>query len=445
MCSVFDTDLHSLYQQKNIMGFGNVELKKPVITRIVISGGGAKGCSLPGAFEALYDAGVLDGVTDLAGSSVGAIVAAFIAMGITPMGFRKSYQSTQFADLMGKWAYGKGRHLPGVSILTYDGQPLEGFIRKGIIDSAQATLTRIQKDKVAPAVQACCDNSCDRCRGTRKAIQRCFKKIQGQRPEITFCDLALLHCQYPAYFKNLTIPAVIQATGELFIFNSETAPDVEIARACRASASLPIKLHPVTIEINGKKITFIDSGIVDNSPTDYFDVEVRSENGCVIFEFLKNKKPEETLVFAFGEGLDNQKNEVFQALYGTREDEFLLADGLLRKIIAAMMAGYIASKGVVNPLSPQQQLQRILKEDLFTHVQDKTLNQAQAELLFRIIMDDVDYLSNADAAFFQSAESSSLPNLPNLSNYVEHVEKMAGRLTPVLYKPNVFDKLIRGC
>ena len=52
------------------------------INTITFSAGGAKGVVYAGAIEALFDCGVMPGVKDLYGASIGSMTAAFLAAGM---------------------------------------------------------------------------------------------------------------------------------------------------------------------------------------------------------------------------------------------------------------------------------------------------------------------------------------------------------------------------
>lgn len=278
------------------------------IFRLVCSGGGAKGVVYPGAYLALVETGVFKGIKALSGASAGALTASLLAAGMQPAIFRDKLLTTNFNNLLGQSAKEK---LPGVSFFTRDGLPLEQFIRVNIIDSICAILSK--SNQVATLGEQ------------HPALKALFIRLATATPRITFADLALLQSHFPTKFKLLTVSAVKFPTGELQIFNSELTPDVEIARACRASSSIPIVLSPVEIEINGVKQRFVDGGLYDNLPTDYFDHDAQGN-------FTKNKHPLNTLVFAFGEGLNNETNQVFKALYGARWDE-IVTDEILHSII----------------------------------------------------------------------------------------------------------------
>lgn len=274
------------------------EAQKQRIERIVCSGGGAKGVVYAGAYRAMVDSGVFNGVQQLSGASAGAITASLMAVGMPTTLFRDRLLNTNLKQLMGERV--RNPTEGSVKFITKDGKPLETFIRENIIDTLKGELEKQSYEK----------SSDFEFQALRSRI------LEEEQPKITFADLAVLHRAFPQQFKQLTIPAVRFPGGELQIFNNQLTPEVEIAKACRASASIPIVLEPVEIEINGEKQRFVDGGLFDNLPTDYFDFD--EQKG-----FSKNKKAQQTLVFSFGEGLDDKKNQTHQALYGQRLDEII--------------------------------------------------------------------------------------------------------------------------
>ncbi len=70
-------------------------------------------------------------------------------------------------------------------------------------------------------------------------------------------------------FSDIKIPLTVMATdiqaGKPMAFNASETPDVLIADACRASASVPFVWQPA--EINGR--VYVDSGVVNNIPVDH--------------------------------------------------------------------------------------------------------------------------------------------------------------------------------
>jgi len=123
----------------------------------------------------------------------------------------------------------------------------------------------------------------------------------------------------PIKFKDLVITATNRETGELTIFDARKTPDIEIALACRASASIPLVFEPVTI--NG--VQYVDGGYRDNIPLSHFqggkqqqDDEIRDISNSPN-QVKSAKKQGRTLALAFGsDSIDDTANV---AIYSARE------------------------------------------------------------------------------------------------------------------------------
>ncbi|KTD06047.1 putative esterase with patatin domain protein [Legionella gratiana] len=262
------------------------------------SGGGAKGVVNSGVYKALVTTDILKNMKMFSGASAGAITSTIWALGMPPEKFRETMLNTNLKQLMGKRVNKKPGNDTGCLFgITKDGQPLLDFIRSNIIETVRENLV-IEIKRLIKQKKTCPDD-----------LNDLIDELKKTEPKITFSHLKILNEHFPETFKKLSLNAVSFPDGAMQIFSSETTPDVEIALACRASASIPVVLEPVTIEIDSVERKFVDGGLYDNLPTDYFDYD--AVNGA----FVPNKKPLQTLVFAFGEGLDNDTNPVFQALY----------------------------------------------------------------------------------------------------------------------------------
>lgn len=402
-----------------------LDAQKRGIERVVCSGGGAKGVVYPGAYKALIDTGLLQNIRVLSGASAGALVATLMALGMESHTFRKHLLTTSLKELLGDTiGHLFEKNTPGITFLTKDGKPLEQFMRNNIITTIRTTLNTLKNtDKTAQD----------------SALKELFVRIFSDNPKITFADLAILNNHFPQHFKQLVITAVRFPTGKLHVFNSELTPDVEIALACRASASIPILFAPVAIEINGVVHHYVDGGFYDNLPTDYFDRDANEH-------FAPNLKPEQTLVFAFGEGLDNKKNQIFQALYGSRWDE-TIEDALIHNIFEqAMKQSKILfepeedSKVLKNQIS---QLNYALKQTIVTMQRNAILDNVTAKKIMDTMHKAMTSLSQKTKesakfwdAYQQEKQTDAQINL--LGQFAK--EKMK----PLLYKAGIIQQLRRN-
>lgn len=272
------------------------------ITRLVFSGGGAKGAVYPGAYAALKETGIFDGVEDIAGSSAGAFTASLMAVGMPHDAFQNDLKGMNFSELMGE-AHNN-------AWITKTGQPIYDYLRKTIRDQILGFLKAQDIDE-------------------SHACWPLLQALDQNDHSPSFSDLATLIQYWPKRFKRLTITAVKQNNGELKIFNIHDTPGVEIALACKASGAIPLILKPVDIEIDNVIEQYVDGAMQENIPTEFFDKDSQTNT------YLKNKFRDKTLVFSFLEGRGNKKlskwhkvrefvfgsSSVFYALHGSRKDE----------------------------------------------------------------------------------------------------------------------------
>ena len=248
----------------------------------------------PGAHVALEETGVLKNIQHVAGSSVGSLTAGLLAVGISTHAFRDAFIDLDFKTLLGESiGFGAKHDHPGSLFFSKTGLPLENWTRKLLLTSVNQFLhaTDVSNDAPLHALQTRLNKGCD--------------------AAFTFADLHLLHQRFPQQFKQLTMTAIRYPDGKLTVFDVNHYPHLDIAKAIRASSSLPVFLKPLQIGDD----YFMDGGYLDNIPTNYFDTDQTGE-------FVPNISPQQTVVFAFGEGIKNERNPVFQALYGSRKAEF---------------------------------------------------------------------------------------------------------------------------
>jgi predicted acylesterase/phospholipase RssA len=398
------------------------------IERVVCSGGGAKGVVYAGSYKAMKDTGMLKGVKEFSGASAGAITAAFMAVGMPTDIFREKLLTTNLKDLMGT-GVGKvlGGNPAGVAFITKDGKPLENFIRENI----NATVKNFLLDPLTDL---------DTVASKDPDLQKLKIKMNNPNPKITFGDLALLNRYFPEQFKKLTIPAAQFPGGEVQIFNAELTPDVEIAMACRASSSIPVILEPVEIIVNDQPKKFVDGGVYDNLPTDNFDGQ--EPDGT----FIKNTKPEQTLVVAFGEGLENKKNQVFQALYGKRWDEAVTDETIARIFKAAIKVSEKMIEDGGECDSPKDEarlitqsvkiaLKYLVDNKRMTFDESKKIMDAMKKSINNVLLQPKENEEFWQAYKQEKTESSRIMLLTNIVK-----EKMR----PILYDAGLIEKLKRN-
>ena len=235
----------------------------PPVAEITFAGGGGKGAALPGAVRALHASGVLKDVKVINGASVGSMTAAMVAAGCTADEFASFANDPALAGQIME-----GKNMAEVMFgggLTGDG--LETLLRAKL----DAT---IQKQAMS-YVNACINGKTKPDEGVIAVLERLADGTKGP----TFGDMRALSKVIPD-IKEVSISATMMAevdpvTGEaakggkpqLAMFNADTEPDMEVALAVRASASLPPVFKPVDITLSsGITARFEDGGVLNNVP-----------------------------------------------------------------------------------------------------------------------------------------------------------------------------------
>jgi NTE family protein len=348
----------------------------PPIKNLVISGGGAKGVILLGAFEAFEQHKVgpnisfRDGLDHVAGSSIGAITAALFAAGMTAEDMSTATQVEDFEKLQGK----------GCGPILKDGKPLIIFLRKNMRKAIRDRLRKkfgdLHRMKIEAPLpvkkrilltgngrQVPCrrqiKNSFDlRLKGqdsilfgevplsppdgTKLRIQKVLDALDKPSIEdvkITFSMLKTLHEIDPHGFKELTVTAICRETGKTLHFDADTYPDLDIAIACRASSSLPIVFAPVRIG----SYTYSDGGYLDNVPV----ASMQNKQG----KGAENKGIKgqnlQTLALVF-DGTGRLKEEQSPFLNYTTKEHTLynpsVRDRISRNFLAKMLGGISTSE-----------------------------------------------------------------------------------------------------
>ncbi|WP_051229050.1 patatin-like phospholipase family protein [Paludibacterium yongneupense] len=262
-------------------GVVEVELSKPPVTSLVLSGGGAKGVAYPGAISVLEQRKVMDGIRTLSGSSAGGITAALLASGMDAASFKTlsdrmnlislldsdrpaqrflqniaSRLGTFFRNLLG----GKVGNLAEVICnivprLQSDAVPLQTLIRN---EMRRSVLERIAASPAA--IDA----------GVAAIEQRL---LQGGG--VTFGDLDILGRSIPQIKAlNITGTAMFAGRPQLALFNASSTPDMDVATAAHISGAFPIVFKQVEHRLpfmkqdagGGEATRFQDGGVMLNVP-----------------------------------------------------------------------------------------------------------------------------------------------------------------------------------
>lgn len=278
------------------------------ITRLVCSGCGAKGVSYVGIYQALIQQGLMENITDVAGTSAGSIAAALFAIGTSESELKTLLADSNFKTLLGKNI--------SRSWITKDGGPILLLLQDHINKSIRTFLD--EPDNIKKITENTQLTPTERSELIHK-VTVLKAKLTSIDAAVTFSDLGLLQQCFPEKFKKLTVTAVKLPNGEIQVFNQQSTPDVEIALACRASASIPIALQPVSMILPGtnEEQELVDGGVYDITPADYFDVHQGT---------YSNHKENETLLLTFDE--NNLNENFYDDFINDAFLEYLVGDAL---------------------------------------------------------------------------------------------------------------------
>jgi len=246
----------------------------PPIQEITFSGGGGKGAALPGALRALEQSGVLKDLKVVTGASVGSMTAALVAAGITA----KEFETVANDDATGaRITEGTGGTKLGMlrAAMSNRGSPLTG---QGLEDTVRDVLDETLRKRMTEYVQQVIDG------GSKPdpTVVAIAKRLSGNKAGPTFGDYRALSKVIPAIkevsmsgtYKEEIDPATHKPiknnkdVAQLYMFNADNEPDMEVAKAVHASASFPGAFKPVDLMISaGIMVRFIDGGVMNNAPT----------------------------------------------------------------------------------------------------------------------------------------------------------------------------------
>lgn len=259
-------------------GAVQVSLSAPAATRLVLSGGGAKGIAYPGAVQALEENGALKGIQVISGSSAGGISAALIASGMDAKAFDTLSDGINLPDLLNsKNAVLEWIQKANSSLGKVVGQ-LPG--RAGNLSQLLFTLLPRLQSKAEPLEEMLRNESrktilariADTPRESRSAAVMAIADKLSAGGATTFADLHLLSQHIPAIKQlNITGTGMFDGRPQLVVFNTSLTPDMDIARAAHISGALPIVFsQPVeqglAFQEHTAKTAFQDGGLLLNIP-----------------------------------------------------------------------------------------------------------------------------------------------------------------------------------
>jgi predicted acylesterase/phospholipase RssA len=293
----------------------------PTFKNLVFAGGGGKGLVYPSVYHVLKQAGFLNDIDAVAGSSAGALTAAAIACGTDPLELACFVQGAQF--LGSELFCGQNnclvpnnfRVLSKVGIS--DGRGIYLMFRQFYLKSFCSNIN---------LHMASFEDSHRRGEIVDSELTAIKELADGTNDLLTFGKLAIARKVKPDIFKDLTITGA--STGEVdhntsydsvfngsltkmlttLYFNAREFPNVEIAFAARISMSIPIAFSPIifTDERYPPKsidLLMIDGGFTTNIPVEIFIPAAKTERKFVReVKLLRNEFDKTMIVVPEGDG-----------------------------------------------------------------------------------------------------------------------------------------------
>jgi predicted acylesterase/phospholipase RssA len=186
-----------------------------MIKNLILSGGAFRSCSHIGCIRFLEERNIIKSIVTFIGTSAGSLVCFCLCLGMSSLEIENAI--IDFIDMQNECQ----PNIDNIINIYYtmgvnDGEILDKFIEKYL-----------------------------------------YKKYQKRN--ITFVDFA------KATGKNLVVYASKLPNLETTYFSVDTSPELDVAKAIRASCALPLIFIPVQI---GSEL-YIDPGLVNNFPFDY--------------------------------------------------------------------------------------------------------------------------------------------------------------------------------
>jgi NTE family protein len=198
-----------------------------MIKNLVISGGGISGIGLLGIIKYIDELDALENVQNYIGTSVGSILSLLLVL---------NYNINDLYDLLLIFDFNK--LVSEVSLDTL----LNGW---GFTD-----ITKLNY-----------------------FIKKLIKHKQLDE-NITFKQL------YNKTNKNFIVTGSCINDNKIYYFNHETEPDMEIIKAISISSCIPIVFAPIKY----KKKLWVDGGLLNNYPIDYFKDDIKNTLGICIYD-----------------------------------------------------------------------------------------------------------------------------------------------------------------
>ena len=243
-----------------------VIVSQPPVENLVFEGSGPKGAVYIGAIEVLEARGILDGITNVGGSSSGAMTALVVGLGYNAAEIRRITFEKDWSDLADFWP--KSEEVSGFwnklektrSTLAKRLFGEEGK-KTGLCwgNNLKDWFTSIIQTRVDKALELEEDQTCKRY-GRALAIRN--------KEDVTFADVAELKTLFPELnIRDISVTGANVTDERLEIFNVHNTPDMPVDLAVRISASFPIFFKNIIY----KDKEYTDGGSLNNYPMCIYD------------------------------------------------------------------------------------------------------------------------------------------------------------------------------
>lgn len=230
--------------------------KDNLITNLVLSGGGYKVTLYRALFKALEENNIINKITNVSGSSGGAIYALFLCIGMNHREIKKMESDFNILTMVGAYSVNKLSQEFNPNFITRNLFSFFFFIQE---------LSRFFNTGGLFEVN-----------GGVKFIRNLLKQKIGN-PDITFRQLYFLANIFPNRFKNLYVTGTLLDISSIShkekVFSYITTPEMRIVDALDITVRFPLFFAPKKVNINGKLYCWVDGGVARNIPVNNFNPE----------------------------------------------------------------------------------------------------------------------------------------------------------------------------
>ncbi len=232
---------------------------QPAYKNLVFKGGGIRGIAYTGAIKVMEEQQVMAGIEKVGGTSIGALVAAMLSVGVNATEMEQLMQELDVASFNdGEWYFIGGSQRMKHKYGWYKGEELEHWLA-AIIKKHTGTDTL----------------------------------TLGQLHQLALKDNR---------YKDLYVTATNLSRQRPEVFSWENRPDMRITTAVRASVSIPLYYTAVRIDATGRERdndttcdVYTDGGLTANYPLRMFNTPADNERGIINEHTLglKLERPEQ--------------------------------------------------------------------------------------------------------------------------------------------------------